>query len=467
MKPVFNNRYFHRRHGKKGRAGTLRAVLTLAILTAISIFIGKLGGNIISDLDEHPLKDIDTGFFKWVMERRLPIISTVYNSGNTSMSMMNEFKGVFRFLFRFEPGNPLTLINNASPLIDHYYNTRYLPQLAGGNPDGEGGNNVNNGDNGDNGDNSDRNEDRDKIAERGGDNGDGDNANNAGSGSGNGSGPKVAADGFIEDTSSITYEADEQKQSDVNRSVSAGDVVIQNQSKLKITASDIEKLLSEPLQFKIKSDEKGPKVLIYHTHTTEGYMRNTKDLQNDKYSSWTKDTRYSVVKAGNELANSLKSKYGISVLHNGTIHDSPDYNSSYSNSLSTVTKYLKSYPSLQVLIDVHRDAIGGGEDKLRPVTVMSGKSTAQLMFVVGTNGAGLKHPEWKENLKLVLKLQQKLVQKYPGIIKPVYISNNRYNQHLSKGSILIEVGGDGNTITESLESIKYLSWAINEVLFKK
>jgi stage II sporulation protein P len=153
----------------------------------------------------------------------------------------------------------------------------------------------------------------------------------------------------------------------------------------------------------------------------------------------------------------------LAMLHNGTIHDYPNYKSSYANSLSTVKKYLKSYPSLRILLDIHRDGLGAGNPKLRVNTKINGKNAAQIMFVVGTNGTGLEHPNWRENLKLALKLQEKLNSKYPGLAKPIYISKNRYNQHETNGALIIEIGGDGNLLSECLESTKYLAEVIGEI----
>ena len=168
------------------------------------------------------------------------------------------------------------------------------------------------------------------------------------------------------------------------------------------------------------------------------------------------------MRVGEELTKNLK-KYNIGVVHNTTVHDA-DYNSSYAKSLNTLTTNLKKNSKLKVTIDLHRDAMG--DEKLRVVKNINGKDVARIMFVIGTDQK-LENPVWKENLKLALKVQKRLNEIAPGLAKPIYISKNRYNQHLTDGSVIIEIGGDGNTISECVASTKYLAQAINDVIYSK
>ncbi|QNU65567.1 stage II sporulation protein P [Ruminiclostridium herbifermentans] len=265
-----------------------------------------------------------------------------------------------------------------------------------------------------------------------------------------------SANTFQEVSSSITYEGDEEDEEKVTDSVvTSGKVNIINQTNYKI---DVNKLLAEPLNL---PNKKGPQILIYHTHTTESYLKNLEQLTMKNVESRTTDSKYNVTRVGEALINNLK-KYDINVLHDTTIHDK-DYNSSYGNSLKTLTKYVDKYSSLKMTIDLHRDAISG--QKLRVVKTINGKNAAQIMFVIGTDSK-LPNSKWKENLKLALKIQARLNELYPGLVKPVYISKNRYNQHLTNGSVIIEIGGDGNTIDECVRSTEYLARAINDVLYK-
>jgi stage II sporulation protein P len=175
--------------------------------------------------------------------------------------------------------------------------------------------------------------------------------------------------------------------------------------------------------------------------------------------SFTSNPKYSVVRVGEELARSLR-KYGIETLHDGTVHDKVR-DAAYGVSINTLQSYKKGYPSAKVYIDVHRDA--AANSKLRMVKNINGRNAAQIMFVVGSDGKW-SFPDWQENLKFVLKLQQELNKKYPGLARPIRIVDKRYNQQISDGAILIEVGGDGNLLSECLESTKYLAEALNKVV---
>ncbi len=267
----------------------------------------------------------------------------------------------------------------------------------------------------------------------------------------------TAGGAFKEASSSITFEGDVQNSDQQNNPVvTNGTIKVVNETKYKI---DINKLLKEPL--KLNPSKTGPQIFVYHTHTTESFLENTGEIGNNKLPSRTTDNRYNVVRVGNALIDNLK-KYNINVLHNTTIHDK-DYNSSYTKSLVTLTDYVKKYPSLKMTIDLHRDA--AGDKKLRVVKKINGKDVAQIMFVIGTD-AKLSNPNWEDNLKLALKIQSRLNEIAPGLAKPTYISNSRYNQQLTNGSVLIEIGGDGNVIDECVRSTSYLAQAINDVVYK-
>jgi len=258
-------------------------------------------------------------------------------------------------------------------------------------------------------------------------------------------------------SSSITFEGDvDDADKKNNLVVSNGKINVMNQTNYSI---DINKLLKEPL--KLTSIKKGPQILIYHTHTTESFLKNINELTMKSIASRTYNNKYNVVRVGDALINNLK-KYNINVLHDTSVHDK-DYNSSYVSSLKTLTSYVDKYSSLKMTIDLHRDA--AGEGKLRVVKKIDGKAVAQIMFVIGTDSK-LSNPKWRENLKLAIKIQSRLNEICPGLAKPIYISKNRYNQHLTNGSVIIEIGGDGNVIDECVRSTNYLAQAINDVIYK-
>lgn len=216
---------------------------------------------------------------------------------------------------------------------------------------------------------------------------------------------------------------------------------------------------------RIKPSGGKPIVLIYHTHTTESYMPSEAYNYEPRDQAYhTNDLRFTVVRVGEVLSSEL-SKMGISVLHDKTVHDVPSYMYSYSNSLKTLERVLKGNPSIQVVLDIHRDAPVSDPQKSREMTTVKieGKYYSRIMFVVGTDKT-FPHPHWKENYKFALLLQEKLEELYPGITREIDLREERFNQHVSKKALLVEIGSHGNTLEESMESAKALAKALYEVL---
>lgn len=175
----------------------------------------------------------------------------------------------------------------------------------------------------------------------------------------------------------------------------------------------------------------------------------------------TTDLNYSVARVGDELTTYL-GDFGFNVNHNKSYHDYPSYTGSYTNSLSTVQSILKNFNS-DIIIDLHRDAIGSDET-YAPLVKIGDDYCAQLMFVMGTDGGGLAHPNWKSNLQFAVKIQQTAEKLYPGLFKPIVLRNSRYNQHVGKAACIIEVGATGNTMEQTLASMKYLAKVMSEAL---
>ena len=175
----------------------------------------------------------------------------------------------------------------------------------------------------------------------------------------------------------------------------------------------------------------------------------------------TTDLNYSVSRVGDELANYLNG-FGFKVNHNTNFHDYPAYTGSYNRSLNTVQGILKDFSS-DIIIDLHRDAIGSNSS-YAPIVKIGDDIAAQIMFVIGTDGGGLSHPNWNNNLKFAMKVQTKANELYPGLFKPLILRNSRYNQHLSKAACIIEVGATGNTLDQALMSMKYLSKVMSQAL---
>ena len=174
----------------------------------------------------------------------------------------------------------------------------------------------------------------------------------------------------------------------------------------------------------------------------------------------TTDLNYSVARVGTELTNYLKNK-GFNVEHNITYHDYPSYSGSYARALQTVQELLIGKDT-QIVIDLHRDAVGSS-NSYAPTGKINGNYVAQMMFVIGTNGGGLEHPDWNKNLKMAGKIQQKANEMYPGLFRPIIIRNSRYNQHVSTGACIIEVGATGNTMDQCILSMQCLANIYAEV----
>lgn len=202
-------------------------------------------------------------------------------------------------------------------------------------------------------------------------------------------------------------------------------------------------------------------IMIFHTHTCESYTPSETYPYTQTGTYRTTDLNFSVARVGTELERQLKS-YQYNVIHDVTYHDYPAYNGSYGRSLTTVKNLLQLHPNTDVVIDLHRDAIG--DYSYAPTVQIGEEYAAQLMFVIGTDGGGLQHPNWQQNLKFAIKIQEKANELYPGLFKPIILRNSRYNQHLAKAATIIEVGATGNTLDQCLVSMKYLAKVISEVV---
>lgn len=231
-----------------------------------------------------------------------------------------------------------------------------------------------------------------------------------------------------------------------------GKVKIKNETSFQLTKD----MLKPDINIKNK------KAIIFHTHTCESYTSSEKYTYKATGTFRTTDLNYTVSRVGDELEKYLN-KYKFSVIHDRTFHDYPSYSGSYNRSLKTVEGILEKNKDTQIVIDLHRDAIGSKSD-YAPVVKIGDDYVAQLMFVIGTNGGGLMHPNWNQNLKYAVKVQEKAEQLYPGLFKPIILRNSRYNQHVTEAASIIEVGATGNTLEQCLTSMKYLSKVINEVV---
>ena len=215
-------------------------------------------------------------------------------------------------------------------------------------------------------------------------------------------------------------------------------------------------LLRQPLNWQLKGEL--PTVLILHTHGTESYEADGSYEETSPYR--TLDTDHNMVSVGDRVAELLEAG-GIRVIHDRELHDYPAYNDAYANSRQAASKILEENPSICLVLDLHRDAAEdeNGNQKRSTVTV-EGESCARLMMVMGSDKGNLSFPQWEQNLALAVKLQACLEQKYEGLCKPIQLVTSRYNQDLSTGALLIEVGTAGNTHREALTAAEYLAEGI-------
>lgn len=225
-------------------------------------------------------------------------------------------------------------------------------------------------------------------------------------------------------------------------------------------AFDADALLAAPFPLR----EGQPKVLIVHTHTSEAYAPGEGYLYTPSDAYRTEDPEFNICRVGRALAESLEAN-GITTLHDTTSHDYPSYSGCYGRSLETIEKNLALCPSIDVVIDLHRDAISAPDGGyLKTAAEIDGKTAAQALVVVGTDAGGLPHPNWEKNLSLGLKVQKTLCDMYPGLARPLHLRTERFNGHAAEGALLIEIGSNGNTMEEALYSAELVGRALAKTL---
>lgn len=204
-----------------------------------------------------------------------------------------------------------------------------------------------------------------------------------------------------------------------------------------------------------------PLVLIMHTHTTECYEDTAKETYNAQDEQRTTDLSRSVVAVGEVIANMLEEK-GIGVIHDVAMHDYPNYNGAYDRSSERVEEILAEYPSIQIVLDVHRDAIESDGVRYAPVATIDGKSCAQVMIICGN----VNVPQYRYNLRFASRLQSKMETLYPGLTRPLLFSERNYNQELTKNSFLIEMGSNSNSLDEALYAGELVGVALAELIME-
>lgn len=243
--------------------------------------------------------------------------------------------------------------------------------------------------------------------------------------------------------------------------VTASGVYLKNQTSMTI---DLNRALSTEPDLSLQAGQ--PQVLIVHTHGTESYLLEDQETYQDSDIIRTEDPEKNVLRVGQEIQSVLESR-GLVVLHDTEIYDSPSYAGSYTRALAGIQAYLEQYPSIQVVIDVHRDALSAEDQSMyKTVTDIQGVRTAQVMLVMGTDQGGLSHPGWKSNLRLAVRLQQQMEEKYPSLARPISLRESRFNQHLTPGSMLVEVGTAVNTLEEAVNAGRLFADCAADVLLQ-
>lgn len=218
-------------------------------------------------------------------------------------------------------------------------------------------------------------------------------------------------------------------------------------------------------QVSVELPGEGPQILIMHTHGTEAYTMDGADIYQESDASRTTDENYNILRVGDEMQRVFE-EMGLEVVHDRTLYDYPQYSGSYDRSYAGVESWLEQYPSIQVVLDVHRDALIGEDGTVyKAVTDVDGEKTAQVLMIVGTDELG-EHPDWTDNLALAIQIQKSLDEQWPTLARPITLRSSRFNQQLTHGSLLVEVGSHGNTLEEALRGARLFAQAAGEVLLE-
>lgn len=220
----------------------------------------------------------------------------------------------------------------------------------------------------------------------------------------------------------------------------------------------------KPIDFETGTAEGEPLVLIYHTHTTESFEPSDRDFYDGTYKSKTTDPDKNMTAVGDRICAELD-RAGIPYVHDTLVHDHPSYNAAYDSSRQTVQELLKKYPSVKIALDIHRDAIQQQDGtRISPVAEIDGRDAAQIMIISGCDDGTMGMPEYIKNFHFACALQQKLESLYSGLTRPMLFDYRHYNQDLTTGSLLIEVGSHGNSLEQALYSGELIGKGLCELI---
>lgn len=242
--------------------------------------------------------------------------------------------------------------------------------------------------------------------------------------------------------------------------VTSGRVTIYNHTDYEL---DIEALLASAPE--LERGTEGPQILIFHSHATEAYTMDGTDIYEESDSYRTLDHTQNMVRIGAEM-KAIFEAAGLEVIHDTTLYDYPSYNEAYNRSGEGVAKWLKEYPSIQLVLDVHRDALAASDGTIYKTVAGTVEGCAQVMLVMGSDAMGQKHPNWKTNLALAVGIQDALAAKWSTLARPLVLRTSRFNQHQSTGMILVEIGTHGNTLQEGIMAARLFARTVADMMTK-
>lgn len=226
----------------------------------------------------------------------------------------------------------------------------------------------------------------------------------------------------------------------------------------RVPAAEVAAEITNPLPFAVEWNSPDPQILIMHTHATEDYRLSAGLWYRPGDGARSTDRSINMCAVGRVMADTLNAA-GLNTLHDETLNDYPSYTGSYANSRAVVQKYLEKYPSIKIVLDVHRDAIEDRAGHQYKVITREDPHCAQISFVMGSN-----NDHWLENVKLAVAVQQKLTDMSPTLMRPLTLRNSNYNQHLTTGSMLVEIGAAGNSLDEALRAARLFAAGLAQVI---
>ena len=260
--------------------------------------------------------------------------------------------------------------------------------------------------------------------------------------------PPAEAPAALSESTVLTAVMESVSPDEIRETTIRGGLTIKNETGYTV---DVGELLRRPPRLRLPAE--GAQILILHTHGSEAYTPAGLDRYEANDNRRTADEKFSVIRVGDELAAIFEAA-GLRVIHDREIYDYPSYTGSYTRSGEAAARYLSENPGIAVVLDIHRDALGSDGVVYKTMAEEEGTVASQIMLLCGTDESGLSHPDWRENLALALYLQARVDALHPTLMRPVSLVPQRYNQHLTHGSLILEVGSSGNTLQEALAAIR-------------